>query len=139
MTTRISLLIILSSLIISCCKDTSEFSTLELLCQRGGWKVTAILSKDSSRVLVNNTSFPIVYFRFINDSIYGNFLGKYRLLNEKTIRYQAQLDTNYEPYPQVFYSIYKITRIEHTATIRFYGFKQMEIINDSVRVHFELF
>ena len=136
---RISLLIILSSLSYGCCKEATDYSTSVLLCQKGGWKITAILSKDSSRVLVSNSSYPIVYFRFFNDTIDGNFDGKYHLLDEQTIRYQAKLDTNYWPYPEIYYNVNNITQKEHTATIRFYGFKQMEFINDSTRIHFELF
>jgi hypothetical protein len=139
MASSIRLIIILSTIFMGCCKEANDFTTSQLLCQKAGWKVTAVLSKDSSRVLVNNPSYPIIYFRFNNDSIDGNLEGKYHLLDEQTIRYHAQLDTNYWPYPQVYYSIYNITKNEHTATIRFYGFKQMEFINDSVRLHFELF
>ena len=123
-------------LLTACSKDFTDYSPYELLNQ-GGWKVIGIYTPDNKTILYN-TGYPELFIRFNKTGIInGNYDGKYTLLNDSTISFYLQLDTNYAPYPENFYTLAKATAKEQKAVMRFSGFSAFRLIGEQYQFDLE--
>ena len=125
-------------LLITCSKDFTDYSAYELLNQ-GGWKVIGIYTPDNKTILYN-TGYPELFIRFNKTGIInGNYDGKYMMLNDSTISFYMQLDTNYAPYPNNFYILAQTTAKEQKAVLQFRSFKELKILGEKYIFDLELY
>ena len=128
------LLIIISS----CSKDYIDYKPIELLTQ-SGWKIISVKTP-TNQTIFYNTAYPEIFVRFNkNNTINGNLDGVFTMMNDSTMKFMMKLDTNYAPYPDNFYIVYKATQVEQKAVLKFRSFKELQIQGENYFLDLELY